>query len=342
MADAPERTEILDPVPALALGDLLGVPVPDLAGGAGLPPLWHWVYLLERAPVADLGPDGHPVRGTLPVPPGPGLRRMWAGGRVRTRGPLRCGEPATKRSRVLSVTEKDGRSGRLTFVTAGHQVLQRGEVVIDEEQDIVYREAAATPPPGPPGPLTAGPEVPAGAGEREIEISPVVLFRFSALTYNAHRIHYDRDFCRNVEGYPGLLTHGPLQAIAMAEAARAAAGTGTGDVSFSYRLVAPLFDNQGLFVSAAAAPDGTTVTAARDRYGRQTATGTLSRAGAERQLLLSSGYPAAGGRVRARPASLARRTASCASAVIARSSTAGRSSVVSASSASPRRTRSSS
>ena len=279
MPDVLERTEVLDPVPARALGDLLGVPVPDLAGGAGLPPLWHWVYLLERAPVADLGPDGHPVRGTLPVPPGPGLRRMWAGGRVRTRGPLRCGEPATRRTRVLSVAEKNGRSGHLTFVTAGHQVLQRGEVVVEEEQDIVYRQAAGTPAAGPgaPGTPGPGPEVPAGTGEREVEISPVVLFRFSALTYNAHRIHYDRDFCREVEGYPGLLTHGPLQAIAMAEAARAADGAADGGVTFSYRLVAPLFDNQGLVVGAARGPDGTTVTTARDRHGRQTATGTLTR-----------------------------------------------------------------
>jgi 3-methylfumaryl-CoA hydratase len=283
MTDVIERTELLDPTPGYALGDLLGVPVPDLANGEGLPPLWHWVYLLERAPAADLGPDGHPVRGTLPTPPGPGLRRMWAGGRVRTLGPLRCGEPATKRTRVLSVTEKDGRSGHLTFVTAGHQVWQGGTVVVDEEQDIVYRQAvgaaAAAKPAGAPEP-----EVPAGQGEREIGISPVVLFRFSALTYNAHRIHYDRDYCRDVEGYPGLLTHGPLQALAMAEAARAVgggtvvghAGGRTGDVSFAYRLVSPLFDHQGLFVSASAGPAGTTVTAARDRYGRQTATGTFS------------------------------------------------------------------
>ncbi len=285
MTDVIERTETLDPVPAYALGDLLGAPVPDLEK-EGLPLLWHWVYLLERAPVADLGPDRHPVRGTLPVPPGPGLRRMWAGGRVRARGPLRCGEPATKRTRVLSVTEKNGRSGRLSFVTAGHQVVQRGEAVIDEEQDIVYRAAAG---PRAPAPAAAdpGPGVPAADGEREIAISPVVLFRFSALTYNAHRIHYDRDFCRDVEGYPGLLTHGPLQAMAMAEAARAAVD-GAGDVSFSYRLVSPLFDHQGLFVSAVPAPDGTTVTAARDRHGRQTATGTFSRPSAERLLLLSA------------------------------------------------------
>ncbi len=269
-----ERTEIPQPEPARALADLLGVPVPEL--GAGLPPLWHWVYLLDRPALADLGPDGHPVRGTLPAPPGPGRRRMWAGGRVAVTGPLRCGEPATKRTRVLAVTEKDGRSGHLTFVTVGVQVLQGGAVVVAEEQDIVYRDAAVQA--QSPAPQSPGAVVPAGQGEREIGISPALLFRFSALTYNAHRIHYDRDYCRDVEGYPGLLTHGPLQALAMAEAARAAGGTGgrTGNASFAYRLVSPLFDDQGLIVSAVQGPDGTTVTAARDRYGRQTASGTFS------------------------------------------------------------------
>jgi 3-methylfumaryl-CoA hydratase len=160
------------------------------------------------------------------------------------------------------------------------QVLQDGGVVVDEEQDIVYRDAAPGPPSG-TGPAfpAPGPEVPAGPGEREIAISPALLFRFSALTYNAHRIHYDRDYCRDVEGYPGLLTHGPLQALAMAEAARAVVGgpgAGTGDAYFAYRLLAPLFDDQGLIVGAAPGPDGTTITAARDRYGRQTAAGTFS------------------------------------------------------------------
>jgi 3-methylfumaryl-CoA hydratase len=268
-----ERTEIPQPEPAFALADLLGVPVPEL--GAGLPPLWHWVYLLDRPALADLGPDGHPVRGTLPAPPGPGRRRMWAGGRVAATGPLRCGEPATKRTRVLAVTEKHGRSGHLTFVTVGVQVLQRGAVVVAEEQDIVYRDAAGQA--QSPAAKSPGVVVPAGQGEREIGISPALLFRFSALTYNAHRIHYDRDYCRDVEGYPGLLTHGPLQALAMAEAARAAGSAGgrTGNASFAYRLVSPLFDDQGLIVSAVQGPDGTTVTAARDRYGRQTASGTF-------------------------------------------------------------------
>ena len=263
-----ERTELLLPEPACALAALLGVPVPDLA--EGLPLLWHWIYLLDRPAQADLGPDGHPVRGTLPAPPGPGRRRMWAGGRVSSSGALRCGAPATKRTSVLSVTEKRGRTGHLTFVTLGHRITQDGQLVVAEEQDIVYRDAVAgTRPPAAPEP---GPVVSAGDGEWEIETSPTLLFRFSALTYNAHRIHYDRDFTRDVEGYPGLLTHGPLQALAMAEAARARGLTG--DASFEYRLLSPLFDYQGLVVAAVPGKDETT-TYARDRYGRQTATGTL-------------------------------------------------------------------
>jgi 3-methylfumaryl-CoA hydratase len=273
VTDVSERTELLLPGPARALGGLLGVPVPDLDNGAGLPPLWHWIYLLDHPAQADLGPDGHPVRGTIPAPPGPGRRRMWAGGRVTTSGPLRCGAPATKRSSVLSVTDKQGRSGHLTFVTVGHRITQDDRLVVDEEQHIVYRDAV--PPSGAatsPEPADEGPVVPATDGEWEIEISPTLLFRFSALTYNAHRIHYDRSFTRDVEGYPGLLTHGPLQALAMAEAARARGATG--DLSFAYRLISPLFDHQGLVVGAAAGK-GAITTFTRDRYGRQTATGTL-------------------------------------------------------------------
>ena len=292
MSDVIERTETLAAEPAYALGGLLGVPVPDLGGGAGLPLLWHWVYLLDRPAQADLGPDGHPVRGVLPVPPAPGLRRMWAGGRVRGSGVLRCGEPATKLTRVLSVTDKVGRTGPMKFVVVGQQIVQRDQVVVDEEQDVVYREAdtadtAAASADGladgsPGSDAPDAPVIPAGDGEREIPVSPTLLFRFSALTYNAHRIHYDRDFARDVEGYPGLLTHGPLQALAMAEAARAAGGADAagpaghaGERYFEYRLVSPLFDHQGMIVSTAAG-DGATTAAVRDRYGRQTARGTLS------------------------------------------------------------------
>jgi 3-methylfumaryl-CoA hydratase len=280
MTELVERSEFLAPGPARALGGLLGVPVPDLENGAGLPLLWHWVYLLDRPAQADLGPDGHPERGTVPAPPGPGLRRMWAGGSVRLRGTLRCGETAARRTRVLSVQEKRGRSGPLTFVTVGHQVVQRGLVRIEERQDLVYRVPAAVsgPPAAEPPTGADGPALPPGDGERAIEVTPTLLFRFSALTYNAHRIHYDRQYARDTEGYPGLLTHGPLQALAMAEAARAAGYPGgPGDVVFDYRLISPLFDHQGLVARASPGPAGVDA-AVRDSHGRQTATGTLRRA----------------------------------------------------------------
>jgi len=269
-----EVSEVLTPGPAHALGALLGVPVPDLDGGASLPLLWHWIYLLDRPAQADLGPDGHPVRGTVVAPPEPGRRRMWAGGRVRATGPLRSGQPATRRSRVLSVRDKQGRSGRLTFVVVEHQITQDGRLVIDEQQDIVYRDAA---PPGQPPAMAPDRPVPPADDEWAIDVSPTLLFRFSALTYNAHRIHYDRDYARDAEGYPGLLTHGPLQALAMAEAARAlgASGPGSGgDQYFEYRLTAPLFDGQGMVVRAVR-EQGATTTAVRDRYGRPTASGTF-------------------------------------------------------------------
>jgi 3-methylfumaryl-CoA hydratase len=207
---------------------------------------------------------------------------MWAGGRVRASGQLRCGEPATKRSRVLSVQEKQGRSGPLTFIAIEHQILQRGRVVIDEQQDIAYCE-----PVSPAGlasaPSGEGPVVRPADGEWAIEVSPTLLFRFSALTYNAHRIHYDRDYARRVEGYPGLVTHGPLQALAMAEAARTAGYCGAkhdGRLSFRYRLTSPLFDSQGMVVSAVGEQDAV-VTAVRDIHGRQTASGTLLLRSAE-------------------------------------------------------------
>jgi 3-methylfumaryl-CoA hydratase len=278
-----ERAEMLLPGPAHALGALLGVPVPDLDGGEGLPLLWHWVYLLDRPAQADLGPDGHPLRGTIAAAPGRGRRRMWAGGRVRTSGQLRCGEPASKRSRVLSVKEKEGRSGPLTFIVIEHQIRQRDRVVVDEQQDIVYRAAVSPAGAGQaPTPAGEGPVVGLAAGEWAIDVSPTLLFRFSALTYNAHRIHYDRDYATRVEDYPGLLTHGPLQALAMTEAARAAGspdgGSGGGRSSFEYRLTAPLFDHQGMVVSAAPERDAM-VTAVRDLRGRQTATGILTNPG---------------------------------------------------------------
>src|SRR3954447_7696208 len=192
-----ERTEHIIPSPARALGSLLGVPVPDLDAGDPLPLLWHWVYLLERPATVDLGRDGHPVRGTIPAPPGPGRRRMWAGGRVTYLSGLRSGAPATRRTSIVSSVDKKGRSGPMTLVTVRHQISQNGEPALEEEQDILYRDAASTTPAAPPAlnpsgqqsvPNASDPVSSADAGWR-VATPATLLFRFSALTYNAHRIH---------------------------------------------------------------------------------------------------------------------------------------------------------
>jgi 3-methylfumaryl-CoA hydratase len=259
-----EVTELITPGPAEALAGLLGVTGSSFGE---MPLLWHWVYLLDRPPTAALGADGHQVHGGMPVPPGPGLRRMFAGGRVWRHGALRTGAEATRRTWQASAAVKQGRTGPLHFVTVRTEISQGGAVVVSEEQDLVYREPA---PGAPPAPVAAGPAVPAGPGDWTVEVDPVLLFRYSALTYNAHRIHYDRDYARS-EGYPGLLVHGPLQALLMAELARR---PGRPAAEYSYRLVSPLYDGQGLVVSAG--PDGDAVrVSCRDGAGRVTATGTL-------------------------------------------------------------------
>jgi len=270
-----ERSDVITTGPAEALAGLLGVPLPDLERGAGLPLMWHWAYLLERPAQEALGSDGHPLVG-LPSPAAPGRRRMFAGGRVRAVGALRLG-PAIRRSRVSRTTEKVGRSGRMTFVTVVQDVVQEGRTVLTEELDIVYRDAdgpgsvsPAEAPSGRPG------DIPAPDHRIAVVVDPVLLFRFSALTYNGHRIHYDRDYARDVEGYPGLVVHGPLQVILMAEAARHAHPTHCAQTAraFDYRLVSPLFEHQGLEVTATLR-DGRIHTGVLDATGRRTAEGAL-------------------------------------------------------------------
>ena len=273
MSDAVERTELIVPGPAEALGTLLGVALPDLDAGERLPLLWHWLYLLDRPAQADLGPDGHPGRCGIPLPPGPGWSRLFAGGEVRLVGPLRCGAPAARRTRVLATQDKRGRTGPLTFVTVGHEISQGGRVVVEDRQDILYRSRVRREAPRVTGP--EGSSRPPGPDEWSIEVTTTLLFRFSALTYNAHRIHYDRDYVRDVEGHPGLLVHGPLQALAMAELARARGTAPVDGLTFAYRLTAPLLDGQGLVVRASR-EDGRVRTAVRDRTGRETAHGTLT------------------------------------------------------------------
>ena len=275
---AVERSELLVPGPAEALAGLLGCEPPDADGGP-LPLLWHTVYLLDRPRLADLGPDGHPRIGVVPVPPAEGMRRMFAGGRVRLLSPLRLGRPASRRSVVASTEVKQGRTGPLAFVTVRHVVEQDGRTCVHDEQDLVYRPAGS--PPGPPP--RSSEAAPLLSHERDVPVDPVLLFRFSALTYNGHRIHYDRDYARDVEGWGGLVVHGPWQALVMAEAARRLADPqGDGVQQLAYRLEAPLLDGDGMVVSAV--PDGLGAVAdgarrpvhcaVRDRSGRRTASAT--------------------------------------------------------------------
>ena len=223
---------------------------------ATLPPMWQLGQLLDAPAQADLGPDGHPRTG-LPSPPGQGLRRMFAGGRVTATAPLRIGAPATRVTSLAGRVDKAGRSGPLTFLTVRYEFAQDGATVLVEEQDLVYTAGPVAPRPAP------GPPVPPGPGERAVAVDPTVLFRFSALTYNAHRIHYDRAYAV-AEGYPGLLVHGPLQALLMAGAAEA-------PYRYAYRLTAPLHDDEGLVVGG---PPGARYV--RDRTGRRTAAGVLT------------------------------------------------------------------
>jgi len=268
--DATARTELLTPEPAEALAGLLDLPSP--AFDHTLPPLWHWVYLLDRPRQDDLGVDGHPTNG-IPAPPRPDQRRMYAGGRLTMRQPLRLGEPATRSTEVISTAEKLGKSGPLTFVTVRHSFDQHGTTAIIDERDIVYR------PQGPALPARddsndAAPDVTrAPAAESlALEVDPVLLFRFSALTYNAHRIHYDLDYART-EGYPDLVIHGPLQVLLMAELLRRLDVSMIGR-TFAYRLVAPAFGSQRITATLDRGHD-TITTEVTDATGRATATGTL-------------------------------------------------------------------
>ncbi|MBV8798815.1 MAG: MaoC family dehydratase N-terminal domain-containing protein [Alphaproteobacteria bacterium] len=180
-----------------------------------LPPLAHWLYFLPDARQSELDSDGHPKRGDF-LPPVPSPRRMWAGSRLEFRAPIRIGTAMTKTSTIAAVEAKSGVSGEMVFVTIRHEISAAADVAVVEEQDIVYRE-----PPNASA-ASAGSRAPAAEERipewrRTITPDPVQLFRYSALTFNSHRIHYDREYCRDVEGYPGLVVHGPYIATLLAD-----------------------------------------------------------------------------------------------------------------------------
>jgi 3-methylfumaryl-CoA hydratase len=239
-----ELTRVVDPWPGAAFTALTEVPLPPPRAGEPLPPMWHWFTLLDHPAQSATGADGHPASGPF-LPPIPGRRRMFAGGRLTLDAPVLVGAELTSRSAVTAVSVKEGRSGELAFVTVRHELSSGGRPVGAEEQDIVYRSE----PPG-EGPAGSGPRPvprpegghpePAGPWRRELATGPVQLFRFSALTYNAHRIHYDRPYATGTEGYPDLVIHGPLLALLALELPRLHA-PGRPVRSFRYRLVQPAF-----------------------------------------------------------------------------------------------------
>ncbi|TVS03368.1 MAG: acyl dehydratase [Rhodobacteraceae bacterium] len=209
-------------------------PQPPIHTGALLPVLWHWVAFPEFVPIAEIATDGHPMLGGF-LPPLPFNRRMWAGGKLTFKGRFAVGETLTRRSEILSVDFKTGSTGDMAFVRVGHDLRGEGGGAIREEQDIVYLPI--------PDKFRAPRSIPAPEApifSERVEVGPVRLFRYSAATYNAHRIHYDRDYARETEKYPGLVVHGPMQATLLMEAAMR--HTGQTPTRFSFRGVHPMFD----------------------------------------------------------------------------------------------------
>lgn len=224
--------------------------LPDLAEGE-VPLGLFWALCPDAYAPADLGRDGHPRLG-LELPPLPLTRRMWAGGEIAFHGALRAGDAVTRDSKIERIAEKTGSTGPLIFVSVRHEYSVAGGLVLSERQDLVYRDD-----PAPDAPAVVYPDAP-DLGEAlaamPLLADPVRLFRFSALTFNGHRIHYDADYARGVEGYAGLVVHGPLQAVAMMVLAARVMGRVPG--VFSYRGVSPLTLGQEAVVEAHADTDG--------------------------------------------------------------------------------------
>ena len=247
------RADVITLTPVAALAATLDREDPFPQTGDALPPLWHWLYFLPIYRQSEVGDDGHPRRGGF-LPPVPLPRRMWAGSRLQFHHPLRVGEPVTRISTIVDVDHKEGRSGALVFVLVRHHVSNAAGVALTEEHDIVYRDH---PRPGEPEPKPqAAPRD--YAWVREIHPDPVLLFRFSALTFNGHRIHYDRPYVTGVEGYPGLVVHGPLVATLLLDLLRRNLPDAC-VVRFAFRAVRPLFDIAPFSLCGKVEADGKTV-----------------------------------------------------------------------------------
>jgi 3-methylfumaryl-CoA hydratase len=255
------HTDLVTAAPVAALSATLDRDDPEPRPGDELPPLWHWLYFTPLARQGDIGADGHPRRGGF-LPQVPLPRRMWAGGRLVFHRPLCVGEAITRDSRITDVRAKTGRSGALLFVDVRHEIANSHGLAITEEHDIVYRD--------PPAPGAAAPDprrAPDDAAfAREIVPDPVLLFRYSALTFNGHRIHYDRSYVTEVEGYPGLVVHGPLIATLLLDLLRRELPRMRVQ-RFEFRAVRPLFDIHRFVVCGRADDERTVRLWARDHDG---------------------------------------------------------------------------
>ncbi len=240
------------------------------------PPAIHWCLAPEAADGSRIGADGHPLTGDF-LPPLPLPRRMWAGGRVETNAPLRLDDRVTRRSKIAEITCKEGRSGTLAFVTVEHELATERSAVIRERQDLVYREAAL-----PPMGETRARAAEAAActppadcdGVWTIAASPVLLFRYSALTFNSHRIHYDQPYAMDVEGYAGLVVHGPLQATLLLNLAATIGGSTPR--AFEYRGVAPLIAGSDFYVCCRREADGSLRCWTQSSHGERNMEATAS------------------------------------------------------------------
>ncbi len=244
--------DTITPVPVGALAATFDHPTVEVLPGTPLPPLWHWLYFLPMHRQSELGHDGHAKLGGF-LPPVPLPRRMWAGGQFEFRSPVLVGDHVQRTSTIDAIDRKDGRTGTLYFVKVRHELRCNGaaEPALVEFHDIVYRAAPSA------GDQPSPPQRPAdvAAWQREVVPDDVLLFRYSALTFNGHRIHYDRRYVTEVEGYPGLIVHGPMIATMLLDLLKQKLPSA--DVaSFRFRAVRPTFDLFPFRLFGAPQPDG--------------------------------------------------------------------------------------
>ena len=249
------RTEQKSDTLTPGLVERLRATIGDLAptGPNGVPLAAHWCLAPVAVPPGEIGPDGHPARGGF-LPPVALPRRMWAGGALHIHRALDIGDTVTRTSRIADITEKSGRSGRLVFVTVEHEIATgTGAIAVAERQDIVYREAQNAS--APQSQARPRPDGSAPEHRHVVEATTTLLFRYSALTFNGHRIHYDRDYARNVEGYPGLVVQGPLQATLLVNLALRLQ-EGRPPKTFKYRALSPLRDGAAFTLNATSKRQG--------------------------------------------------------------------------------------